>query len=123
MCLRRKDAIYYPDMWELPGGGVKPHQTPRETAVRECWEELQISIPVEHCTLLNIYHGQDGDRATELHVFYAFHPEDISPVFGEGQQAWRWMTANDIWNYDHIPANKQILQDLLSLDTKVSCPT
>jgi 8-oxo-dGTP pyrophosphatase MutT (NUDIX family) len=37
----------YRAVWELPGGGVQPGESPRDAALRECREEVGIVLPAE----------------------------------------------------------------------------
>lgn len=36
----------YKDHWEIPGGGMEPNETPRQTAEREALEELGVAVGV-----------------------------------------------------------------------------
>ncbi len=36
-----------PFLWDLPGGGLEPGETPREAAVRECREETGYEVAIE----------------------------------------------------------------------------
>jgi 8-oxo-dGTP pyrophosphatase MutT (NUDIX family) len=64
-----KDSIvlvrhWYNNLWVMPGGGIKKHETPEQAAIREIQEELGISdIQLEYC--LGIYsNNQEGKNDT-----------------------------------------------------------
>lgn len=46
LATRYSSATSAPGAWALPGGGVDPHEDPREGARRECWEETGQSVLV-----------------------------------------------------------------------------
>lgn len=37
--------IPFPDMWDMPGGGPEPGETPEDCVLRETFEELSLAIP------------------------------------------------------------------------------
>ena len=64
-------------IWELPGGGIEPDETPEETAVRELKEESDLNGEI--IRPLNTIHCKDG--STE-YVFLTKVSEDQTPVVG-----------------------------------------
>lgn len=44
LCHRHSERQWYPDVWDLPGGHVQPHEDPLEALHRELREELGINI-------------------------------------------------------------------------------
>lgn len=44
LCHRRADRSWYPDCWDLPGGHVEGRETERDALVRECREELGVTV-------------------------------------------------------------------------------
>jgi 8-oxo-dGTP pyrophosphatase MutT (NUDIX family) len=48
----------YKEGWEIPGGLVEPGESPKEAAVRECSEELGVSIDIG--ALLCVHYSQGG---------------------------------------------------------------
>ena len=44
LCHRSATRRWYPDVWDLPGGHVDGHESPRSALVRELREELAVSV-------------------------------------------------------------------------------
>lgn len=44
LCHRHPQRRWYPNVWDLPGGHVEPHEDPRDALERELREELGIAI-------------------------------------------------------------------------------
>jgi 8-oxo-dGTP diphosphatase len=61
--------------WQLPGGGLKRRETPREAALREVDEETGLTIRIE--TLSGTYPRSDGSVAL---VFLARVSADAEPT-------------------------------------------
>jgi 8-oxo-dGTP diphosphatase len=39
--------IPFPDLWDMPGGGPEPGETPEDCVLRETFEELSLAIPAD----------------------------------------------------------------------------
>lgn len=57
----------YRRSWNLPGGGVRPGETPEQAARRELMEEIGIPAPV--LTAAGIFNGMCDGRQDRVHVF------------------------------------------------------
>lgn len=44
LCHRSPTRRWYPDVWDLPGGHVEPHERPRDALRRELIEEVGVDI-------------------------------------------------------------------------------
>lgn len=47
------------DVWNLPGGGGEPHETPWETAVRETYEETGLNVKLTDLSSINVYENSN----------------------------------------------------------------
>ncbi len=84
--------IPFPNHWDLLGGNVEDHETPKECIIREMKEEIEIDLIDPE--LFSIY---EIDGRTE-HTFIMKKNIDISQVrLNEGQRL-RWFSNNEIIN-------------------------
>lgn len=81
LCHRRADRAWYPDAWDLPGGHVEDGESPHDTLVRECREELGVTVraatpaPVRTddpdldlaAFVVTAWDGEPANRAPEEH--------------------------------------------------------
>ena len=51
----------YKDHWEIPGGVVEEHESPKETAEREVFEEIGLHIEIRSCLVIH-YRSASEDR-------------------------------------------------------------
>ena len=95
-------------LWEVAGGKVEPGETRQQALIRECREELAITVSVKDI-FMEVTH-QYPDMAVHLTLFHA------SVISGAPQllehHALRWITAAEIPQYNFCPADRPILQQL-----------
>ena len=99
-------------LWEFVGGKVEKGESREDALVRECKEELDVTVnPLDvFCTVDHVY----PDITIRLVLFNA---EIVSgePKLLEHADL-KWISANDIDNYEFCPADKEILE-------KIKCST
>ena len=99
-------------LWEFVGGKVEKGESREDALVRECKEELDVTVkPLDvFCTVDHVY----PDITIRLVLFNA---EILSgePKLLEHADL-KWISANDIDNYEFCPADKEILE-------KIKCST
>ena len=92
-------------LWEFVGGKVEPGETEPEALVRECREELAVTIEVGDifCQLVHEY----PDITITLTLYNAAILEG-TPQMLEHQDI-RYITPSEIDQYDFCPADAEIL--------------
>ena len=95
-------------MWEFVGGKVEPGESKEQALVRECREELAVEVAVGDI-FLEVTHTYP-DITVHLTLFHA------SIVQGGPQKLEhndiRYITADEIPQYEFCPADEVILQEL-----------
>ncbi len=92
-------------MWEFVGGKVEPGETKEEALVRECREELDITLRVGE-VFMDVVH-EYPDITVHLTLFHAAIAGGV-PRLLEHRDL-RWITAAEIPQYEFCPADEEIL--------------
>lgn len=95
-------------LWEFVGGKVEPGESKEQALVRECWEELAITISVSSM-FMDVVH-EYPDLTVHLTLFHATIAEG-KPQMLEHNDI-RWITVDEIDQYDFCPADEEILTKL-----------
>ena len=95
-------------LWEFVGGKVEPGERREEALIRECREELGVTVEVGEM-FMEVDHVYP-DLTVHLTLFHASIPE------GEPQKLehndLRWLTVEEIDQYEFCPADIEILERL-----------
>ena len=95
-------------LWEFVGGKVESGETKEKALIRECQEELAITLSVGD-VFMDVIH-EYPDITVHLTVFNATIAE------GEPQKLEhndiQWITPNEIPNYEFCPADEEILKEI-----------
>lgn len=93
-------------LWEFPGGKIEAEETGEQCIIRECQEELDITLRVER-ELTDITY-EYPDRTVHLHFYLC----DIVEGFPEKKEhnALEWVTPDKFEQYEFCPADKEILK-------------
>lgn len=95
-------------LWEFVGGKVEPGETLEAALVRECREELEISIKVDG-VFMDVIH-EYPDLSVHLTLFHASIVDGV-PQKLEHHDI-RWITVEEIDQYAFCPADQDILVKL-----------
>ena len=95
-------------LYEFVGGKVEPGETKEEALIRECREELGITITVgtQFCAVTHDY----PDLTIRLTVFNAAIAEGVPKLLEHVDL--RWITPEEIVGYDFCPADRIILDKI-----------
>ena len=95
-------------LWEFVGGKVEPGETKEQALVRECREELAVTLEVGE-VFMDVVH-EYPDLTVHLTLFHAAIREGI-PRKLEHKDI-RWITVNEVDQYEFCPADEEILRRL-----------
>lgn len=98
-------------LWEFVGGKVEPGETPEEALIRECREELDITV-VPRDVFLTVIH-EYPDLTVKLTLFNASIAEGTPKALEHNDI--RWITVSEIDGLEFCPADEEILKKLKQL--------
>ena len=95
-------------LWEFVGGKVEPNETKEEALVRECKEELDVTVQVED-VFMEVTHVYP-DLTVHLTLFHARIAEGTPKKLEHNDI--RWITVEEIDQFPFCPADEEILKEL-----------
>ena len=95
-------------LWEFVGGKVEPGETKEEALIRECQEELGITVAVEDI-FMEVTH-EYPDLTVHLTLFNARIAEGVPQKLEHNDI--RWMAVEEIDDFAFCPADVEILERL-----------
>ena len=96
-------------LWEFVGGKVELGETKEQALIRECREELNITISVGD-VFTEVVH-EYPDITVHLTLFNAKISEGVPELLEHNDL--KWITPSEIPNYNFCPADKDILKKLV----------
>ena len=93
-------------LWEFVGGKVEPGETREEALIRECREELAITLSVG-AVYMDVIHAYP-DLTVHLTLFSASIADGVPQKLEHNDI--RWITPAEIPAYPFCPADKVILE-------------
>ena len=95
-------------LWEFVGGKVEPGETKEQALIRECQEELAITLSVGD-VFTEVVH-EYPDITIRLTLFNATIADGIPQKLEHNDI--RWITVDEIDQYSFCPADTEILLQL-----------
>ena len=102
-------------LWEFVGGKVEPGETKEQALIRECREELAITVDV----------GSAFTEVTHVYPDLTIHLTLFNAAIASGTPQMlehndiRWITPAEIGDYEFCPADEVILQRIAEKFHKV----
>ena len=96
-------------LWEFVGGKVEPGETKEQALIRECQEELAVTLSVGDI-FMDVVH-EYPDITVHLTLFNAIIAEGIPQKLEHNDI--KWITPAEIPQYDFCPADKEILAKII----------
>lgn len=95
-------------LWEFVGGKVEPGETREQALIRECREELDVTVGVRDI-FMEVDHVYP-DLTVHLTLFNASIREGTPKKLEHNDL--RWITVGEIDQYEFCPADEEILRRL-----------
>ena len=96
-------------LWEFVGGKVEPGETKEQALIRECQEELAITLSVGYI-FIDVMH-EYPDITVHLTLFNATIVEGVPQKLEHNDI--KWITPGEIPAYEFCPADKEILDKIV----------
>lgn len=103
-------------LWEFVGGKVEAGETKQQALIRECREELDVTVEVGD-VFMELIH-EYPDLTVELTLFHARIREGVPQKLEHNDI--RWLTVGQIDQYEFCPADEEILERLKKLKYETS---
>ena len=95
-------------LWEFVGGKVEPGETKEQALIRECQEELAVTLSVGD-VFMDVVH-EYPDIIVHLTLFNATIVEGVPQKLEHNDI--KWIIVSEIDDYDFCPADTEILAKL-----------
>lgn len=95
-------------LWEFVGGKVEPGETKEQALIRECREELAVTLKVGDL-FMEVLH-EYPDLTVRLSLFHAEIAEGVPQMLEHNDI--RWITVEEIDTLEFCPADEVILKKL-----------
>lgn len=95
--------------WEFVGGKVEPGETKQQALIRECREELAITVSVG-TVFMEVLHRYP-DITVHLTLFNAVIAEGVPRKLEHNDI--RWIRPSEVLQFDFCPADQAILEKII----------
>ena len=95
-------------LWEFVGGKVELGETKEQALIRECREELAVTISVGN-VFMDVIH-EYPDLTVHLTLFNATIAKGVPQKLEHNDIL--WIKPNEIPNYEFCPADEEILKEI-----------
>ena len=97
-------------LWEFVGGKVEPGETKEQALIRECKEELDITLEVGDVFTEAVH--EYPDITIRLTAFNAKISEGVPKLIEHNDL--KWITPDEISQYEFCPADVEILKEIFN---------
>ena len=98
-------------LWEFVGGKVEPGETKEQALIRECQEELTVTLSIGD-VFMDVVH-EYPDLTVHLTLFNAVILEGIPKKLEHNDI--KWITPGEIPNYEFCPADEVLLKKIIEV--------
>ena len=106
---RRKADTFLGGYWEFPGGKIEAGESPQQALIRECREELGVTLAV------GSLYTQAVHRYPDIHIRLSLYEAAIAEGDLERREHndLRWIEASQIPSFTFCPADVDILAQIM----------
>lgn len=98
-------------LWEFVGGKVEPGETKEQALIRECQEELAVTLTVGD-VFMDVVH-EYPDITVHLTLFNATIVEGVPQKLEHNDI--KWIIPSEIPNYNYCSADEEILKRIIEV--------
>ena len=98
-------------LWEFVGGKVEPGETKEQALMRECQEELAVTLSIDD-VFMDVRH-EYPDLTVHLTLLNARIAQGIPQKLEHNDI--KWITPKEIPNYHFCPADEEILKRIIEV--------
>lgn len=98
-------------LWEFVGGKLEPGETREQALIRECKEELAVTLSVGDM-FMDVVH-EYPDILVHLTLYHATIAEGVPQKLEHNDI--RWILPSEISLYDFCPADEEILKKIMEI--------
>ena len=106
---QRPEGKALPGLWEFPGGKLEEGETIEQCIIREIKEELNVHCDVGKFLLTVSKEYEHGDFQLMVHEATI---KDMEHLKANVHQDLRWVTPQEMKNYEFPPADVEIIEYL-----------
>lgn len=92
-------------LWEFPGGKIEPGETAEQCIIRECQEELGVTLRVIR-KLTEVTHKYPDQT---VHLQFFITEIESGKLIRKEHASFKWITPVEASEYSFCPADEQIL--------------
>ena len=96
-------------LWEFVGGKVEAGETKEQALIRECREELAVTVSV--CEVFMEVIHEYPDLTVHLTIFNAWISNGMPQMLEHNDI--KWITPSEIEKFDFCPADVEILKEII----------
>lgn len=98
-------------LWEFVGGKVEPGETKQQALIRECQEELAVTLSVGD-VFMDVIH-EYPDITVHLPLFNATIADGVPQKLEHNDI--KWITPSETPGYEFCPADEEILKRIIDV--------